>query len=109
MALLCNAFYMSVGLLIRGVPDMKLWTSLLGYVDPRAYIDPVEAVPGLVAARQKNELHPAKLFSLTNSTDKKNENKEVAVNDFLGAESAVEAIGHSMDLYASFVVESLRR
>jgi inorganic pyrophosphatase len=58
---------------------------------------------------QKNELHPAKLFSLTNSTDKKNENKEVAVNDFLGAESAVEAIGHSMDLYASFVVESLRR
>jgi inorganic pyrophosphatase len=48
-------------------------------------------------------------FSLTNSTDKKNENKEVAVNDFLGAESAVEAIGHSMDLYASFVVESLRR
>ncbi len=34
MALLCNAFYMSVGLLIRGVPDMKLWTSLLGYVDP---------------------------------------------------------------------------
>jgi hypothetical protein len=32
MTLLCNAFYMSVGLLIRGVPDMKL--SLLGYVDP---------------------------------------------------------------------------
>lgn len=29
-------------------------------------------------------------------TDKKNENKEVAVDDFLGAESAVAAISHSM-------------
>lgn len=29
-------------------------------------------------------------------TDKKNENKEVAVNDFLGHEAAIEAIGHSM-------------
>lgn len=28
--------------------------------------------------------------------DKKNENKEVAVNDFLGHEAAVEAISHSM-------------
>jgi hypothetical protein len=34
--------------------------------------------------------------SLTLSADKKNENKEVAVDDFLGAESAVKAIGHSM-------------
>eukprot|EP00250_Pteridium_aquilinum_P015148 c22409_g1_i1 orf=879-1574(+) len=40
---------------------------------------------------------------------KKNENKEVAVNDFLPAESAREAIQHSMDLYASYIVESLRR
>jgi hypothetical protein len=31
------------------------------------------------------------------------------VNDFLGAKSAVEAIAYSMDLYASFVVESLRQ
>ena len=30
------------------------------------------------------------------STDKKNENKEVAVNDFLPASTAVEAISHSM-------------
>lgn len=29
-------------------------------------------------------------------TDKKNENKEVAVNDFLGHEAAIDAIGHSM-------------
>jgi hypothetical protein len=29
-------------------------------------------------------------------TDKKNENKEVAVNDFLPAEDAIKAIEHSM-------------
>ncbi|KOM35262.1 hypothetical protein LR48_Vigan02g141200 [Vigna angularis] len=41
--------------------------------------------------------------------DKKNENKEVAVNDFLPASSAYEAIKYSMTLYADYVVESLRR
>jgi hypothetical protein len=60
------------------------------------YIDPVEAVPGLVLLGRKMSCILQSFFSLTNSTDKKNENKEVAVNDFLGAESAVEAIGHSM-------------
>jgi hypothetical protein len=30
------------------------------------------------------------------SVDKKNENKQVAVNDFLPAVAAVEAISHSM-------------
>ncbi|KAL6220587.1 hypothetical protein ACLB2K_008343 [Fragaria x ananassa] len=40
---------------------------------------------------------------------KKNENKEVAVEDFLPAEAAVDAIKYSMDLYASYVVESLRQ
>ncbi|KAH7553653.1 hypothetical protein JRO89_XS12G0038700 [Xanthoceras sorbifolium] len=40
---------------------------------------------------------------------KKNENKEVAVNDFLPASDAVEAIQHSMNLYADYIVESLRR
>ncbi|KAH9557246.1 hypothetical protein CY35_07G075200 [Sphagnum magellanicum] len=57
------------------------------------------------------ELPPHRLAEIRRFFEdyKKNENKEVAVNDFLGAESAVEAIGHSMDLYASFVVESLRR
>jgi inorganic pyrophosphatase len=47
--------------------------------------------------------------SLTLYADKKNENKEVAVDDFLGAESAVKAIGHSMDLYATYIVETLRQ
>ncbi|KFK34611.1 soluble inorganic pyrophosphatase [Arabis alpina] len=40
---------------------------------------------------------------------KKNENKEVAVNDFLPATAAYEAVQHSMDLYADYVVENLRR
>uniref|UniRef100_A0A453GXQ4 Soluble inorganic pyrophosphatase n=1 Tax=Aegilops tauschii subsp. strangulata TaxID=200361 RepID=A0A453GXQ4_AEGTS len=40
---------------------------------------------------------------------KKNENKEVAVNDFLPSEDAYEAIQHSMDLYATYIVEGLRR
>ncbi|XP_010906338.1 soluble inorganic pyrophosphatase isoform X4 [Elaeis guineensis] len=40
---------------------------------------------------------------------KKNENKEVAVNDFLPAEDAIKAIKYSMDLYASYIVESLRQ
>ncbi|KAL0448295.1 UNVERIFIED_CONTAM: Soluble inorganic pyrophosphatase 4 [Sesamum latifolium] len=40
---------------------------------------------------------------------KKNENKSVAVEDFLPAEAATDAIKHSMDLYASYIVESLRQ
>ncbi|XP_057499114.1 LOW QUALITY PROTEIN: soluble inorganic pyrophosphatase PPA1 [Actinidia eriantha] len=40
---------------------------------------------------------------------KKNENKSVAVEDFLPAEAAIGAIKYSMDLYASYIVESLRQ
>ncbi|KAF5451463.1 hypothetical protein F2P56_026569, partial [Juglans regia] len=40
---------------------------------------------------------------------KKNENKKVDVEDFLPAEAAIEAIKYSMDLYASYIVESLRQ
>ncbi|MQM03514.1 hypothetical protein Taro_036288 [Colocasia esculenta] len=40
---------------------------------------------------------------------KKNENKEVTVNDFLPTEDAVLAIKYSMDLYASYIVEGLRK
>ncbi|XP_019439121.1 PREDICTED: soluble inorganic pyrophosphatase 1-like [Lupinus angustifolius] len=40
---------------------------------------------------------------------KKNENKEVAVNDFLPASSAEEAIQYSMDLYAEYIMHTLRR
>lgn len=40
---------------------------------------------------------------------KKNENKEVAVEDFLPAEAAIDAVSHSMDLYGSYIVECLRK
>ncbi|XP_027904572.1 soluble inorganic pyrophosphatase 1-like [Vigna unguiculata] len=40
---------------------------------------------------------------------KKNEHKEVAVNDFLPASVAVEAIQYSMDLYAEYILHTLRR
>jgi len=40
---------------------------------------------------------------------KKNENKEVAVNDFLPPTTAHEAIQYSMDLYAEYILRSLRR
>ncbi|KAF3331509.1 soluble inorganic pyrophosphatase [Carex littledalei] len=39
----------------------------------------------------------------------RNENKEVAVDEFLPAEAAVQAIEHSMDLYGEYIVETLRR
>ncbi|XP_042385619.1 soluble inorganic pyrophosphatase-like isoform X3 [Zingiber officinale] len=40
---------------------------------------------------------------------KKNENKEVAVNDFLPANTAREAIQYSMDLYAQYLLQILRQ
>ncbi|THU50046.1 hypothetical protein C4D60_Mb06t15950 [Musa balbisiana] len=57
------------------------------------------------------ELPPHRLAEIRRFFEdyKKNENKEVAVNDFLPASSAYEAIQHSMDLYANYIVESLRR
>ncbi|KAK1321341.1 Soluble inorganic pyrophosphatase [Acorus calamus] len=40
---------------------------------------------------------------------KKNENKEVAVDEFLPAGDAIKAIKYSMDLYASYIVYGLRK
>ncbi|KHN16395.1 Soluble inorganic pyrophosphatase [Glycine soja] len=40
---------------------------------------------------------------------KKNEHKEVAVNDFLPASVALDAIQYSMDLYAEYILHTLRR
>nr|O23979.1 RecName: Full=Soluble inorganic pyrophosphatase; AltName: Full=Pyrophosphate phospho-hydrolase; Short=PPase [Hordeum vulgare subsp. vulgare]AAC50012.1 soluble inorganic pyrophosphatase [Hordeum vulgare var. distichon] len=40
---------------------------------------------------------------------KKNENKEVAVDAFLPATTAREAIQYSMDLYAQYILQSLRQ
>ncbi|KAF8395074.1 hypothetical protein HHK36_019014 [Tetracentron sinense] len=57
------------------------------------------------------ELPPHRLAEIRRFFEdyKKNENKEVAVNDFLPAAPAYEAIQHSMNLYADYIVESLRR
>ncbi|KAI4349272.1 hypothetical protein L6164_009881 [Bauhinia variegata] len=57
------------------------------------------------------ELPPHRLAEIRRFFEdyKKNENKEVAVNDFLPSTTAYEAIQHSMDLYADYIVESLRR
>ncbi|EXC35449.1 Soluble inorganic pyrophosphatase [Morus notabilis] len=43
------------------------------------------------------------------SFNKKNENKKVEVEEFLPAEAAIDAIKYSMDLYASYIIESLRQ
>eukprot|EP00250_Pteridium_aquilinum_P035558 c9656_g1_i1 orf=817-1437(-) len=67
--------------------------------------------PEFVHYSDIKELPPHRLQEIRRFFEdyKKNENKEVAVNDFLPAASAVEAIKHSMDLYASYIVESLRQ
>ncbi|XWS76793.1 hypothetical protein CRYUN_Cryun01aG0208400 [Craigia yunnanensis] len=46
---------------------------------------------------------------LTEIRYKKNENKEVAVDGFLPAGTAFEAIRYSMDLYAEYILHTLRR
>jgi len=57
------------------------------------------------------ELAPHRLSEIRRFFEdyKKNENKEVAVNDFLPSNTAVEAIQYSMDLYAEYVLHTLRR
>ncbi|XP_065008854.1 soluble inorganic pyrophosphatase-like isoform X1 [Musa acuminata AAA Group] len=58
-----------------------------------------------------NDMPPHRLAEIRRFFEdyKKNENKEVAVNDFLPAEDAIKAIEYSMDLYASYIIESLRQ
>ncbi|KAG6397366.1 hypothetical protein SASPL_143533 [Salvia splendens] len=57
------------------------------------------------------ELPPHRLAEIRRFFEdyKKNENKSVAVEDFLPAETAIDAIKYSMDLYASYIVENLRQ
>ncbi|XP_068341768.1 soluble inorganic pyrophosphatase 4-like [Pyrus communis] len=57
------------------------------------------------------ELPPHRLAEIRRFFEdyKKNENKEVAVDDFLPAATAFDAVQHSMNLYADYIVESLRR
>uniref|UniRef100_A0A8R7P3X1 Soluble inorganic pyrophosphatase n=1 Tax=Triticum urartu TaxID=4572 RepID=A0A8R7P3X1_TRIUA len=58
-----------------------------------------------------SELSPHRLQEIRRFFEdyKKNENKEVAVNDFLQADDARAAIQHSMDLYAEYIMHSLRQ
>ncbi|KAJ8442892.1 hypothetical protein Cgig2_022258 [Carnegiea gigantea] len=51
------------------------------------------------------ELPPHRLQEIRH---KKNENKEVAVNEFLGPSAAIEAIQHSMDLYGEYIHHTLK-
>ncbi|KAG6575308.1 Soluble inorganic pyrophosphatase 1, partial [Cucurbita argyrosperma subsp. sororia] len=57
------------------------------------------------------ELPPHRLSEIRRFFEdyKKNENKEVAVNDFLHSGVALEAIQYSMDLYAEYILHTLRR
>ncbi|KAL2336294.1 hypothetical protein Fmac_010740 [Flemingia macrophylla] len=57
------------------------------------------------------ELPPHRLSEIRRFFEdyKKNENKEVAVNEFLPASTALEAIQYSMDLYAEYILHTLRR
>ncbi|KAL1215932.1 Soluble inorganic pyrophosphatase 5 [Cardamine amara subsp. amara] len=57
------------------------------------------------------ELPPHRLSEIRRFFEdyKKNENKEVAVNDFLPPGPAIEAIQYSMDLYAEYILHTLRR
>ncbi|ESR57940.1 hypothetical protein CICLE_v10024641mg [Citrus x clementina] len=57
------------------------------------------------------ELPPHRLTEIRRFFEdyKKNENKKVAVNEFLPTSTAVEAIQYSMDLYAEYIMLSLRR
>ncbi|CAN1190599.1 Soluble inorganic pyrophosphatase PPA1 [Linum perenne] len=61
--------------------------------------------------RDIKELPPHRLAEIRRFFEeyKKNENKQVEVEDFLPPEAAVDAIKYSMDLYASYVVENLRQ
>ncbi|KAL2902083.1 Soluble inorganic pyrophosphatase [Bienertia sinuspersici] len=61
--------------------------------------------------KELKELPPHRLAEIRRFFEdyKKNENKSVAVNEFLPAADAITAIQYSMDLYASYIVEALRQ
>ncbi|XP_073393669.1 soluble inorganic pyrophosphatase 1 isoform X2 [Physcomitrium patens] len=58
-----------------------------------------------------NEFPPHRLAEIRRFFEdyKKNENKDVIVDNVFGHEAALQAISHSMDLYAAYIVESLRQ
>nr|XP_010325309.1 soluble inorganic pyrophosphatase PPA1-like isoform X3 [Solanum lycopersicum] len=58
-----------------------------------------------------NQLAPHRLAEIRRFFEdyKKLENKEVAVNEFLPPSTAVQAIQYSMDLYAEYILQTLRK
>ncbi|KAH6778752.1 pyrophosphorylase 3 [Perilla frutescens var. hirtella] len=58
-----------------------------------------------------SQLPPHRLMEIRRFFEdyKKNENKEVAVDNFLPSATASEAIKNSMDLYAEYILETLRK
>ncbi|XP_031130512.1 soluble inorganic pyrophosphatase PPA1-like [Ipomoea triloba] len=58
-----------------------------------------------------NQLPPHRLAEIRRFFEdyKKNENKIVAVNDFLPSGKAVDAIQYSMDLYAEYILHTLKQ
>ncbi|PHT92130.1 Soluble inorganic pyrophosphatase [Capsicum chinense] len=58
-----------------------------------------------------NQLAPHRLAEIRRFFEdyKKLENKEVAVNEFLPPTTAVQAIQYSMDLYAEYILHTLRK
>ncbi|XP_071737441.1 soluble inorganic pyrophosphatase 1-like [Rutidosis leptorrhynchoides] len=64
--------------------------------------------------RDLNDIHqlpPHRLAEIRRFFEdyKKNENKEVAVDDFLPSSKAHERIQHSMDLYGEYIMQTLKR
>nr|DAD40761.1 TPA_asm: hypothetical protein HUJ06_015084 [Nelumbo nucifera] len=87
----------------QGEKDDKIIVVCADDPEYRYYKDIKELPPHRLAEiRRFFEDYPLYRFS------NKNENK-VAVSEFLPAEEAIEAIKYSMDLYASYIVESLRQ
>ncbi|KAH7299802.1 hypothetical protein KP509_24G030500 [Ceratopteris richardii] len=88
---------------------------LMPMIDQGEMDDKIIAVcaddPEFVHYNDIHQLPPHRLQEIRRFFEdyKKNENKEVAVNDFLPAANAIEAVNHAMDLYASYIVESLRQ
>ncbi|KAI3691930.1 hypothetical protein L6452_31733 [Arctium lappa] len=58
-----------------------------------------------------NQLPPHRLAEIRRFFEdyKKNENKEVAVDEFLPSKTAYEAIQHSMDLYGEYIMQTLKK
>ncbi|WVZ58930.1 hypothetical protein U9M48_009146 [Paspalum notatum var. saurae] len=89
---------MDVLVLMQGEKDDKIIAVCVDDPEFRHLTDLKELSP-----HRLNEIH--RFFE----DYKKNENKEVVVNEFLPPTTALEAIQHSMDLYAEYILHSLRR